>query len=59
MMFSGRQDDSSKKGVGLTPSEHTWKVVRLYQAVLSLVTMVGTRSVIVAHAQREQSSIEK
>ena len=57
-MFSGRQDGSSKKGVGLAPSPHAWKAVRHYQAVSSLVTMVGTRSVMVAYAQSEQSSIE-
>ena len=65
LLFSGRQDGSSREGVGCALSRHARKAVRHYQAVspwilaVEFLTKVGPMSVVVAYAPTEQSSIEE
>ena len=65
MLFSGRQDVSSREGVGLALSQHVRKAMRHYQVVspwvlvAEFLTKVGPMSVVVAYAPTEQSSMEE
>ena len=65
MLFSGRQDGSSREGVGLALSRCARNAMRHYQAVSSrvlaveLLTVAGPISVVVSYAPTDQSSVEE
>ena len=64
MLFSGRQDGSSKEGVLLALSRCARNAMRHYQAmssrvlVVELLTVAGPISVVVSYAPTEQNSVE-
>ena len=64
MVFSRRQDGSTREGVGFSVAPHAKAALRCYQAVSSrilageLLTKVGPLLVVVVYAPTEQSSTE-
>ena len=64
MVFYGRQDGSTREGVGLALAPHAKAALRCYQAVSSRIltgeflTKVGPLLVVVAYAPTDQSSTE-